>query len=725
MQRARGARALVAAAAPPRRAARPAGAGAGGAAGPPGGARRPPPPPGADITGLAFAGPTGYAVGDFGTLLRSTDAGATWSGLPSTTVQDLTRIGIVGPAGFVTSGGCAVRRSTDTGTTLSAIDVGGGDTGCGTRVLATAFPDPSNGLILFESGVVLGTADGGVSLSRRTPVPGSPTDLAGVSATTAFATSGNAVHRTVDAGGSWTLVGQNLAGTPPTPRLLHALTFASASVGYAAGDSGTVLKTTDGGATWLPAASPGPDLSLTGVRCADADLCLFTTSGGTIVRTPDGGATYAQVTASASPIRAIAFASATRVVAAGDGGVTVLSDDGGVTWRTTSGAITGPATSIAAGAGGFAYAVGPTAISLTSDGGDTWRSAGIPTPRAITVAAFADPVTGYVQDDGGTLRRTLNGGTSWQILDPGPAAGPLQGILTLSPTRLLLITRAGVARSVDGGDTVALLSSPVLRRSKVIRGGVLAAAGRGPRAYIAGRAGLLVTTNGGTTWKAARLPRVGGRAPANPRADCIPPGGCWVLTTRTRLYRLVGARWREVTPSVGVPLRNVVAIAATGPGEAFLALARTPTSADQHGVVLATRDGGTSWAPQLLGRDAVSRLDAVKGRAWALTGSGEILTTTTAGRTAVPSVLTISPSRRAVKARQTVRVTGRLKRAQGGEQVTLYVTGAAPRALTVASSGSFSTTLRITRTTTLVAQWAGDGVRSGDGTPPVVVRLRR
>ena len=449
MQRSRGARLLVATVAAVLLGAPPALAGAAVSTGHSGWSWANPAPQGEDIADLAFSGSTGYAVGDFGTLLRSTDGGATWSGLPSTTVQDLTRIGLVSPAGFVTSGGCAVRRSTDTGTTLSAIDVGGGDTGCGTRVLATAFPDPSNGLILFQSGVVLGTTDGGVSLSRRTPVPGSPTDLAGVSATTAFATSGNAVYRTVDAGGSWTLVGQNLAGTPPTPRLLHALTFATPGVGYAAGDSGTVLKTTDGGATWLPVTSPGASLNLTGVRCADADLCLFTTSDGTIVRTPDGGATYARVTASASPIRAIAFASATRVVAAGDGGVTVLSDDGGVTWRTTSGAITGPATSIAAGAGGFAYAVGPTAISLTSDGGNTWRSIGIPTPRAITVAAFADPLTGYVQDDGDTLRRTLNGGASWQILDPGPAAGPLQGILTLSPTRLLLITRARVARSVE------------------------------------------------------------------------------------------------------------------------------------------------------------------------------------------------------------------------------------------------------------------------------------
>lgn len=677
-----------------------------------------PSPQGERISDIAFTGSTGYAVGDFGTLLRSTDAGATWTGLPSGTVQNLSRIGLVGPAGFVTSGGCAVRRSGDTGTTIAPVDVGGGDTGCGTTVVATAFADASNGLIVFATGVVLGTADGGVSLSRRTPLPGLPSDIVAVSPTTAFATSGNGVYRTTDAGGSWTLAAV-------APRVLRSLSFATPTVAYAVGDGGTVLKSTDGGATWPAAPSPGGNPDLQKVRCADAQLCILTTSNTFVVRTADGGVTYTQVTAAANQVQAVAFASPTRVVAAGSSGETVLSDDGGVTWRAGGGALANASGSVTARPGGFAFATSTAAIALTSDGGATWRSVGIPTPRGIAVATFADAQTGYVQDDGGTLRRTVNGGASWQILDPGPAAGPLKDIVALTPTRILLITSGGVARSVDGGDTVTLVSSPLLRRSTVIRRGLLAAAGAGRRAYIAGRTGVLTSADGGATWTAIRLPRVGGRVPVIARADCIAPGGCWILTTGSRLYRLAGPRWREVTASVGVPLRNVGAIAALGPSEALLALQRTPSAVDDRGVVLATRDGGTSWAPQLVGGEPLTGIDAVRGAAWALTGSGRIFTTTTSGRTAVPSLLTITTSRKAVLAGQTVRVTGRLKGAEGGEEVTLYATGAAPRTLTVASSGTFSATLRITRATTLIAQWAGDGIRTGDGTPAVVVGLRR
>lgn len=719
MSRARGSRVLTVAVAAARAGATPAVAGATVSTGHSGWSWSNPSPQGEDIADLAFAGSTGYAVGGFGTLLRSTDSGSTWTGLPSATVQDLTRVETVGATGFVTSGVCAVRRSGDSGATLGTIDVGGGDTGCGSTVLAVAFSDASNGLILFASGVILGTGDGGVSLSRRTPIPGSPTDLVAVSPTTAFATSTNAVYRTVDAGASWTLVAV-------VPRVLRSLTFASATVGYAVGDGGTVLRTTDGGANWVPVpTAPGGDLRR--VRCADENLCLFTTaSGANIIRTPDGGATYTQVTASASPIRAIAFASATRAVAAGDGGVTVLSDDGGVTWRTSSSAITGQIGAIGAGAGGFAYATGPAAVSLTSDGGDTWKSVGIPTARSIARATFADPLTGYVQDDGGTLRRTTNGGASWQILDPSPAAGALQDIVTLGAGRVLLVTADGVARSVDGGDTLSLVRSPVLRRTAVIRRGIIDAVGSGRRAFIVGRAGLLVTTDAGATWTQARLPRVGRRTPTIAHADCIAPRTCWIATTGSRLYRTstAGTRWVEVTPALGVALRTVAGIAAAGPSQAFVTLRATASTSGGQGVVLHTADGGLSWTPELVGRDPVGALDAVAGRAWALAGQGRIFTTATGGRTAVASVLTLKASRRTIRRPATITVTGRLAGATGGEQVTLHASAFAPRVLTVASNGSFSTTIRIKRTTTFVAQWAGDGVRSGDGTRALVVRRR-
>src|SRR5436190_12881658 len=49
-------------------------------------------PQGNTLHAMSFAGTSGYAAGDFGTLLRTTDGGSTWTGLLSGTFTDLTEV---------------------------------------------------------------------------------------------------------------------------------------------------------------------------------------------------------------------------------------------------------------------------------------------------------------------------------------------------------------------------------------------------------------------------------------------------------------------------------------------------------------------------------------------------------------------------------------------------------------------------------------------------------
>src|SRR5256885_13485681 len=55
-------------------------------------------PQGNTIRVLDFNGGTGYAAGDFGTLLKTTDAGATWTGIPPGITASLRRVDVISPS---------------------------------------------------------------------------------------------------------------------------------------------------------------------------------------------------------------------------------------------------------------------------------------------------------------------------------------------------------------------------------------------------------------------------------------------------------------------------------------------------------------------------------------------------------------------------------------------------------------------------------------------------
>src|SRR5580658_487807 len=59
----------------------------------------------------------------------------------------------------------------------------------------------------------------------------------------------------------------------------------------AVGDAGTIVRTTDGGATWVQISS-GTNAALTGVSFADGSTGIAVGSAGAILRTTDAGLTW-------------------------------------------------------------------------------------------------------------------------------------------------------------------------------------------------------------------------------------------------------------------------------------------------------------------------------------------------------------------------------------------------------------------------------------------------
>ena len=78
-------------------------------------------PQGNSINAISFAGTTGYAVGEFGTILATSDAGSTWTGLSSGTFTNLDEVQAIDGDSLYAGGGCVGRRSDDGGKTFKRV----------------------------------------------------------------------------------------------------------------------------------------------------------------------------------------------------------------------------------------------------------------------------------------------------------------------------------------------------------------------------------------------------------------------------------------------------------------------------------------------------------------------------------------------------------------------------------------------------------------------------
>jgi len=130
-------------------------------------------PQGNQLQAMAFAGPTGYASGAFGTLLKTVDGGTTWSGLRTGTAQALDQVQAVDADTVVTGGGCVARLSTNGGQSFSRIAFTPVESSCDQPLKSLSFVSKDTGFLLLADGSVLQTTDGGQTFTPRTAVPGS------------------------------------------------------------------------------------------------------------------------------------------------------------------------------------------------------------------------------------------------------------------------------------------------------------------------------------------------------------------------------------------------------------------------------------------------------------------------------------------------------------------------------------------------------------------------
>jgi len=314
------------------------------------------------------------------------------------------------------------------------------------------------------------------------------------------------------------------SGTPDVR--FRGLSAVSRTTAWVSGTQGTVLRTTDGGATWRNVSPPGAqELQFRDIEAFDARRAVVLAIGegeaSRVYRTEDGGATWTESfrnTDARAFYDCLTFLDRKHGLAMSDpvdGKFRILStNDGGRSWNVLPsdgmpGALEGEA--------GFA-ASGQCLVS--SGPKDVWLATG-----------------------GAARARVLHSadrGLTWTATDtPIPAGDPAKGVFALAfrdRTHGLAVggdyradqasPQAGAATG-DGGRSWQPAATP----PPAYRSGVAWLPHSRTAALAVGPTGTDLTTDGGRTWRTVDTG-------SYDTVDCTPDLGCWAAGEKARVARL-------------------------------------------------------------------------------------------------------------------------------------------------------------------------------------------
>jgi photosystem II stability/assembly factor-like uncharacterized protein len=245
-----------------------------------------------------------------------------------------------------------------------------------------------------------------------------------------------------------------------TTRFLTAVSMLDADKGVAVGGGGTILRTSDGGCTWLPHLS-GTTNSLSAVYFVDANFGWAVGEAGTILHTIDGGENW---TPQSSPetrawLWGVSFADAKTGTAVGDE-VILHTTDGGTTWRYQSGAGHNSLFAVSvldanrAVAVGYDYLIEHLGhILRTTDGGDTWTVQYV-SVQPLSGISFGASNAGTAVGNLGVVVRTTDGGNSWHV-QPTASSASFRGVFAVDANVATAVGDNGaIMRTTTGGELV-------------------------------------------------------------------------------------------------------------------------------------------------------------------------------------------------------------------------------------------------------------------------------
>ncbi|HZW39501.1 MAG TPA: YCF48-related protein [Ignavibacteriaceae bacterium] len=385
-----------------------------------------------------------FAVGDFGSFVKSVDGGVSWS--------------IV-------------------------------NTGKLYNFNAVYALSESNIWIACEGGRLLHTQDGGNNLAEiKIDLAGSINDIIFTDNLTGFAIGNHGLFlKTNDGGLTW--IKQIISSSVTFSKIfIHNNKF------YLIGEAGTLLISADGSNNWNNNLLTNNILTdITAVN----DVIFAAGQNGTILKSVDNGITFNKLsTTFTNWIQSIKFFDANYGIAVGYPGIILTTSDGGGTWTKNEAGKLFKLNSIAS-FDSSAWLVGERGMILhTINNGLSFEFKSSGKYSKINDIHFFNENTGLVIGNDGLILKTTDGGNTWEQVESGVIENLNDIFFYTEDVAWIAADKGKLLKSVDKGATWTVIRPNPTNDSKLncvyITGFLSVACGQGGTFYV--------SSNKGNTW---------------------------------------------------------------------------------------------------------------------------------------------------------------------------------------------------------------------------------
>ncbi len=489
----------------------------------------------------------GWAVGDFGTIIKTSDGGDNWELLTTAEFPNLRCLFFVNSqVGWVAGERGLILKTSDAGqnwiqqneisSTLNNIydihftdemngwavggwpnlqqvllkTTDGGDNWVAqpqmfaTSIRRVFFLNSNIGWIVFNLGMTFKTTDAGQTWTQQTFSADYPNKIFFIDENTGWVSCSNGnIYKTTNSGFAWS------SQSVPTNEPIFDLYFLNQNNGWAIGGNSTFLKTTDGGANWISQPIPIFE-NYTSISVINESTFWAAGYNGIILKTTNAGQNWTEQRKEVGfelqkiqPVDEYNIFATGPILAAGGSNVLLKSTDSGNNWtavnvNTSSNARVQSVHFISPQTGWVTDFYGH--IYRTTDSGDSWVRQTTQSTGAANDIFFANQNDGWVVGIYGAVYRTVNGGVDWTAQNSQSDATLNRIFFTSSTNGWIVGNNGTIRKTTNGGSTWVPIEITYLNLNDVFFI-------NDDFGWIVGDEGkILHTTDAGATWQDLSLP---------------------------------------------------------------------------------------------------------------------------------------------------------------------------------------------------------------------------